>query len=389
MQQIDIFPWDGNFNTGIEEIDTQHRQLVSILNRLATHIVYESSRDVLSTILDELIDYTLYHFESEEAIWHQYFSGKELETEHKATHQEFIDTVVRLKEEQSSRSYDVLAKDTLGFLTQWLAAHILEADRYMVQVIFALQDGLPLSDAKERAEKNMSKLTGLLIDIILSRYNDLSSSTTRLIAEMQERNKISDLLHQQKVLMQAILDNAPLGIWMMSTTGKMQFVNKTFCEATGISEAQFLETDHYTKLLPLDVASSCVHSDQKCLIEDSGSHTSKELISFADGKKHLLEIIKIDLSKVSDIDGIIGLAVDITERQQKEEELQLAASVFTHAGEGILITDANNRIVEVNNKFSLISGYGREEVLGKNPRFLQSGKQDTRFYAKMWQSLTR
>lgn len=104
-------------------------------------------------------------------------------------------------------------------------------------------------------------------------------------------------------------------------------------------------------------------------------------------KKHLLEITKINLSNVSKIDGIIGLAVDITERQQKEEKLQLAASVFTHAGEGILITDADNKIVEVNNTFTLITGYERGEVLGKNPRFLQSGKQDPKFYTELWKSL--
>lgn len=142
-------------------------------------------------------------------------------------------------------------------------------------------------------------------------------------------------------------------------------------------------------LLPPDVASACKLSDQECLIQ-SDSHTSRELIPSAiDGKNHLLEITKIDLSKVSETDGIIGLAVDITERQQKEEDLQLAASVFTHAGEGILITDADNRIIEVNSTFSLISGYGREEVLGKNPGFLKSGKQDTRFYTNMWKSLTK
>ncbi len=389
MQQIDIFPWDDNFNTGIEIIDTQHRQLVSILNRLATHIVYGSGRDVLSTTFDELIDYTHYHFESEEAIWHQYLPNNPLETEHEAVHQAFIETVVHLKEEQATRSYDTTAQETLSFLAHWLATHILETDRYMAQVILALKDGLSLIDAEVRAKENVSGLTGILINIILSRYSDLSSNTTQLIGEIQERNKISDQLRQQKILLQAILDNAPLGIWMMSSAGKMQFVNKTFCDETGISEAEFLDADHYSKLLPSDIAASCMRSDQECLTQSEDNHTSRELITFTDGKKHLLEITKINLSNVSETDGIIGLAVDITERQQKEEALQLAASVFTHAGEGIVITDAHNNIVEANNTFSLITGYTREEVLGKNPKFLQSGKQDSKFYDKMWNSLIK
>jgi len=64
-----------------------------------------------------------------------------------------------------------------------------------------------------------------------------------------------------------------------------------------------------------------------------------------------------------------------------------AAMVFSHTSEGILITDAAANILDVNNAFSLITGYSREEVLGKNPSVLSSGRQDAVYYAKMWQDL--
>lgn len=260
MQKIDIFPWDDNFNTGIEVIDTQHRQLVLILNRLATNIAYESNKDKLSTIFDELVDYTLYHFQTEEAIWHKYFPKNSLEIEHQAVHQKFIDTVQHFKAELHTRSMGELVEEVLSFLGRWLASHILESDRYMAYIVLALQEGFSLNDAKAHAREKMSELTLVLIDIVLSRYHALSSNTQHLMREMQER-------------------------------------------------------------------------------------------------------------------------------QEKEKKLQLAASVFTHAREGIFITDANNKIIEVNDTFTLITGYEREEVLGKNPRFLHSGKQDPKFYAEMWKSL--
>ena len=53
MQNIDIFPWDNHFNTGIEVIDNQHRKLVIILNRLATMVAYQSANDKLNDILIE------------------------------------------------------------------------------------------------------------------------------------------------------------------------------------------------------------------------------------------------------------------------------------------------------------------------------------------------
>ena len=69
----------------------------------------------------------------------------------------------------------------------------------------------------------------------------------------------------------------------------------------------------------------------------------------------------------------------------KRQALRLAASVFEHAHEGIIITDATATIIEVNRTFEEITGYSREEVVGRNPRFLQSGHHDPAFYTTMWQ----
>ena len=79
--------------------------------------------------------------------------------------------------------------------------------------------------------------------------------------------------------------------------------------------------------------------------------------------------------------------IDITERKAAEDKLQLAASVFSHAREGILITDAKGAIVDVNDSFSRITGYGRDEVLGRNPRLLASGRHENAFFAALWSDL--
>lgn len=84
---------------------------------------------------------------------------------------------------------------------------------------------------------------------------------------------------------------------------------------------------------------------------------------------------------------MLGINTDITEHKQAETRLQLAASVFTHAREGIFITDADAAIIEVNDAFTRITGYSREEALGQNPRMLQSGRQSQEYYATMWQTL--
>ncbi len=83
------------------------------------------------------------------------------------------------------------------------------------------------------------------------------------------------------------------------------------------------------------------------------------------------------------------LILDINERQKTQDNLQLAASVFSHAREGILITDAAGNIIDVNDAFIRITGYSWEEVCGKNPRILSSGRQKPAFYAAMWESLIK
>ncbi len=82
-----------------------------------------------------------------------------------------------------------------------------------------------------------------------------------------------------------------------------------------------------------------------------------------------------------------GTHQDINERKLAEEKLQLAASVFTHAREGIVITTADGAIIEVNDAFTHITGYRREEVLGRNPRVLKSGQHPKAFYVALWRSL--
>ena len=78
---------------------------------------------------------------------------------------------------------------------------------------------------------------------------------------------------------------------------------------------------------------------------------------------------------------------DITERKLAREKLHLAASVFRHAREGVVITDADMCIVDVNASFSTITGYGREEVLGRQPDIFLPGPHSESYVDALWQGL--
>jgi diguanylate cyclase (GGDEF)-like protein/PAS domain S-box-containing protein len=85
--------------------------------------------------------------------------------------------------------------------------------------------------------------------------------------------------------------------------------------------------------------------------------------------------------------GVVITHTNITERKLAAEKLALAASVFTHVREGIIITTPDGTIVDVNAAFTRITGYTRGEALGKNPRILSSGRQDRAFYTGLWSAV--
>jgi len=189
MNSIDIFPWNENFNTNLPKVDEQHKKLVELLNKLASHVAFHTDLPALQVIFDELTDYAVYHFQTEEAIWQEYLGEDPMNACHKKVHDSFIATVVRLKDEENAKSANLVVEEVLSFLTRWLASHILENDRYLAALVLSMQSGLSLESAKQQAKEQMSGATKALIDIILSIYENLSTNTLHLMRELGQRTQ--------------------------------------------------------------------------------------------------------------------------------------------------------------------------------------------------------
>lgn len=195
---IDIFPWNHNFDTGVAEIDDQHRKLVQILNDLAGCIAFNVDYIEVGKIIDSLVEYTAFHFTYEEGLWDKYLSDDPGVTDHKKVHQEFINEVKKFQARQKIAAVEVLAEEILGFLTKWLAAHILESDRFLAYKVMAVREGNSLADATQIAKDKMSGATKRLIEIILNIYDSLSTNTLRLMRELVERRMHEEVLSKSK-----------------------------------------------------------------------------------------------------------------------------------------------------------------------------------------------
>ena len=110
--------------------------------------------------------------------------------------------------------------------------------------------------------------------------------------------------------------------------------------------------------------------------------------SMPDGEVRTIKIMQHAVRNAkNELISIDGLIENITEKIRAEKELKQAASVFEYAQEGIMITDSTAKILNVNAAFSKITGYPREDVIGKNPNILSSGRHNPEFYAALWKDL--
>jgi len=85
--------------------------------------------------------------------------------------------------------------------------------------------------------------------------------------------------------------------------------------------------------------------------------------------------------------GLLVIGRDVSHQRRAEERLRLVSKVLETTSEGVMITDATGTIIEVNAACCEISGYRREEMIGRNPRMHQSGRHDRAFYEAMWSSV--
>lgn len=204
------------------------------------------------------------------------------------------------------------------------------------------------------------------ITFYLHRFNLRMTLTQKTLQESEERFKA--------------LSAATYGGIIIHDKGQVLECNNGLSDITGFSYSELIGMNGLELIAPehLDTVLEKIQSNYADSYEVVGVRK--------DGSKYPLAIKgKNILYKGSDA-RVIEL-LDITDRKKTEEQLKLAASVFTHAREGIMITDTAGAIIDVNDTFSQITGYSREEALGKNPSFLSSGRHSKEFYTDMWTSL--
>lgn len=214
---------------------------------------------------------------------------------------------------------------------------------------------------------------------------ELRLHQVELEMQNEELRSAQSALEASRDLYLDLYEHAPVGYLTLDFHGVVQAVNHTGETMLGWSRDRLLQRRFAGRIVETDrnqwqqvFARLCREGlAQECDLS----------LERADGSQWQARLNCIQ--QKGEVPTIRLALTDLTTRRQVESRLNLAASVFTHAREGIMITDAFGTIIEVNDAFSTITGYSRTEAVGRNPRLLASGFTPPAQYVNLWDSLLK
>jgi diguanylate cyclase (GGDEF)-like protein/PAS domain S-box-containing protein len=164
-------------------------------------------------------------------------------------------------------------------------------------------------------------------------------------------------------------------------------VNDHLCQMLGYTRAELLATTWADLTHPDDLPENLVQFERMKAGEIDGYKLEKRFLC----KNGTPIDVNLDVKCARDHDGkinhIMAMIEDITGRKRSDAALRQAATVFESSHDGAIVTDIKGNIQVANRAYLEMTGYSEAELLGKNPRLLQSGRHNRDFYLKMWASI--
>jgi diguanylate cyclase (GGDEF)-like protein/PAS domain S-box-containing protein len=211
-----------------------------------------------------------------------------------------------------------------------------------------------------------------------------------ILHDVSERKQAERTLREQKTSLSAIIEGALDASLLMDSNGHVISWNPQARIMFGWTEEQAVGRMLHELIMPERYIEAHVQSLKRFARFGEGKMVNSRVETFAvhrDGREIPIELSITPLKMNGKLE-FSAFIRDITERRKREESMRLAATVFDTVDEAVVITDTENRIVTVNPAFTNITGYSRDEVIGKNPHVLSSGKHPPEFYQELWGTLT-
>jgi two-component system, cell cycle sensor histidine kinase and response regulator CckA len=199
-----------------------------------------------------------------------------------------------------------------------------------------------------------------------------------------QRAKDSEL-HVSETRFRALVEQSRAGVFIMQQ-GRFTYVNPRLSEIFGYSVSELLETCTIEDLVTGEHRDSVLD-----LLERQVAGEARDTQPLQGRRKDGTSVRIEIFANALELDGapaVLGIVADVTDRVRLEGRLRLLSQAVEQSPVSIVITDPTGRIVYVNQRFSEVSGYSRDEAIGGKPSLLASGAQDEAFYHALWSTIT-
>jgi len=274
-----------------------------------------------------------------------------------------------------------LASIGIFFIFQFLITrHLTSMARFARQLNIDNLDSLLVLDRKPSDISNQDELDQLV--------DSINSMQKRLVTDITKRKQAElKLIKSEEHLRQSQL-YGKIGTWEANFITNEQTWSEIVSQGLGFPD----------KLNPVweDFLSTVHPEDRDFVAKESQLHCEggKEfdieyrIIDAQQNVRWMRSIGKAEFDTNSSLPILMrGIVQEITKQKVAEQKSQLSSRVFTESREGIMITDDQGIVVEVNPAFCEITGYSCDEVINRTSNILNSGKQNTEFYTDMWKSI--
>lgn len=220
---------------------------------------------------------------------------------------------------------------------------------------------------------------GNVIDVEICVNGVVIDDETYLFAssrDITERKKLQSVQLRYKQVIEAAMD----GYWMANTDGFLEEVNEAYAKMSGYS-IQELVGMHISQLEANENTDEVGTHIERLMKQRYGRFESQHR-----RKDGCIVDVEVAATYLPETGKIFVFSHNITPRKQADQALRVAAATF-EMHEAIVITDAEANIIRVNSAFTDITGYSSEDVMGKNPRMMSSGRHDSTFYVAMWRKI--
>lgn len=206
-----------------------------------------------------------------------------------------------------------------------------------------------------------------------------------MIEDVTEQKIWEERLKESEQKYRTLVESSIAGTYIFQD-GRFKFASGQVVSILGFKESDLLNTRAILEF---------VHPDDRRKVMRMFAENITGKVPFTSFSFRVLkkngEIAWVEvLNNLITYDGkpaLLGTIIDITDRVKAEQKNRILSNLLLNLNDAVVITDEQANILEVNDAFCKITGYSKEEVIGKNPRILKSGLQDSEFYKNMWDSI--